>query len=238
MMNRKILLVLVISVLMLSGCVTTKQADEKSVMTKEEIIDMKLKQTLAISETSLEVSKNAEKIANEAFEKSRQAESTSTKALESANHAIEAANEARKFAENEAQKAIEAANESRKFAENEAKKAINAANESRKFAENEAKKAIDAANESSEKSIAIANQTLAEINRLRATIMMKPPEEPIIMEEPKVERTYRIKKGDTLSKIAQKYYGDASKWVLIYKRNRHVIKDPNIIAVDTIIFIP
>ena len=220
MMNRKILLVLVISVLMLSGCVTTKQADEKSVMTKEEIIDMKLKQTLAISETSLEVSKNAEKIANEAFEKSRQAESTSTKALESANHAIEAANEARKFAENEA------------------KKAINAANESRKFAENEAKKAIDAANESSEKSIAIANQTLAEINRLRATIMMKPPEEPIIMEEPKVERTYRIKKGDTLSKIAQKYYGDASKWVLIYKRNRHVIKNPNIIAVDTIIFIP
>ena len=224
MMNRKILLVLVISVLMLSGCVTTKQADEKSVMTKEEIIDMKLKQTLAISETSLEVSKNAEKIANEAFEKSRQAESTSTKALESANHAIEAANEARKFAENEAKKAINAANEA-------SKKAIDAANES-------SKKAIDAANESSEKSIAIANQTLAEINRLRATIMMKPPEEPIIMEEPKVERTYRIKKGDTLSKIAQKYYGDASKWVLIYKRNRHVIKNPNIIAVDTIIFIP
>ena len=209
---------------MLSGCVTTKQSDEGSVMTKEEIIDMKLKQTLAISETSLEVSKNAEKLANEAFEKSRQAESTSTKALESANQAIEAANEARKFAENEAKKAITAANEA-------SKKAIDAANES-------SKKAIDAANESSEKAIAIANQTLAEINRLRATIMMKPPEEPIIMEEPKVERTYRIKKGDTLSKIAQKYYGDASKWVLIYKRNRHVIKDPNIIAVDTIIFIP
>ncbi len=43
------------------------------------------------------------------------------------------------------------------------------------------------------------------------------------------ERFYTVKKGDTLSKIAEKYYGDASKYNIIFKANRDVIKNPNLV---------
>jgi nucleoid-associated protein YgaU len=33
--------------------------------------------------------------------------------------------------------------------------------------------------------------------------------------------------GDTLSKIAQKYYGDPSLYTQIFEANRDVLKDPN-----------
>lgn len=38
---------------------------------------------------------------------------------------------------------------------------------------------------------------------------------------------YEIKSGDTLSKIAKQYYGDASKYPLIFEANREVIKHPD-----------
>lgn len=42
-------------------------------------------------------------------------------------------------------------------------------------------------------------------------------------------RTYIVVSGDSLSKIAKREYGDASKWPKIYEANRHLIKDPNLI---------
>jgi len=247
-MDRKSIYVVLAAFLLLSGCATVKKQEAGS-LSREEIIELQLKQTLAIAETSLEVSRNAEKLATEALEKSRQAEATSAKALDAANKAVEAANEARKFAEEETQKAINAANEARKVAEQESEKAIAASNRASKLAMDHADKsaelaikaandAIKAANASSEKSIAVANQTIAEINRLRATVVMQPPEEPIVMEEPKAEKTYVIKKGDTLSSIADKEYGDASKWHVIYQKNRDVLKTPGNIKSGTKIIIP
>jgi len=242
-MKIKLTVVLLVAALLLSGCVTTKEpVMETPEKTREEIIEMQLKQTLAIAETSLEVSKNAEKLAMEALEKSRKSEAVSSGALD-------AANEARKFAEEETLKAINAANEAKKVSEQESEKAITAANRASKLAMDHADKsaeraiaaannAIQAANTSSEKSIAIANQTIAEINRMRAAAVMKPAEEPIIMDEPKAERTYVIKRGDTLSTIARKHYGDSSKWSLIYKHNRNVLKSPNIIPSGVKIIIP
>ncbi|MEZ4526234.1 MAG: peptidoglycan-binding protein LysM [Desulfobacterales bacterium] len=38
---------------------------------------------------------------------------------------------------------------------------------------------------------------------------------------------YEIKSGDTLSKIAKQYYGDANKYPLIFEANREVIKHPD-----------
>lgn len=38
---------------------------------------------------------------------------------------------------------------------------------------------------------------------------------------------YEIKPGDTLSKIAQRFYGDASAYQKIFEANREVIEDPN-----------
>ena len=42
-------------------------------------------------------------------------------------------------------------------------------------------------------------------------------------------RSYTVKKGDTLSKIAGQEYGDASAWKRIFEANRDKIKDPDLI---------
>jgi nucleoid-associated protein YgaU len=38
---------------------------------------------------------------------------------------------------------------------------------------------------------------------------------------------YEIQKGDNLWKIADKFYGDGSKYTAIFEENREVIKDPD-----------
>ena len=43
------------------------------------------------------------------------------------------------------------------------------------------------------------------------------------------ERTYTVVAGDTLSKIAKREYGDASKWHAIYEANKDTIKNPDLI---------
>jgi nucleoid-associated protein YgaU len=43
------------------------------------------------------------------------------------------------------------------------------------------------------------------------------------------ERTYTVKAGDSLSKIAKREYGDAAKWRKIFEANRDRIKDPDLI---------
>lgn len=55
--------------------------------------------------------------------------------------------------------------------------------------------------------------------------------------EDKVEY-YEIVSGDTLSKIAKQYYGDANAYPKIFEANREVIKDPNLIYVGQKIRIP
>lgn len=49
---------------------------------------------------------------------------------------------------------------------------------------------------------------------------------------------YTIKPGDTLSHIAQRYYGNASDWRRIYEANRGTIKDPDLIHPGQEITIP
>jgi len=36
-----------------------------------------------------------------------------------------------------------------------------------------------------------------------------------------------VQKGDTLSKIAKQYYGDASLYMTIFEANKDLLKDPN-----------
>jgi len=43
------------------------------------------------------------------------------------------------------------------------------------------------------------------------------------------DRTYTVVAGDTLSKIAKREYGDASKWHRIYEANKDTIKNPDLI---------
>jgi nucleoid-associated protein YgaU len=42
-------------------------------------------------------------------------------------------------------------------------------------------------------------------------------------------RTYVVKSGDSLSKIAKELLGDASRWPEIHEANRDEIEDPNLI---------
>ena len=42
-------------------------------------------------------------------------------------------------------------------------------------------------------------------------------------------RTYVVVAGDSLSKIAKKFYGDANSWRRIFEANKSVIKNPDLI---------
>jgi len=41
------------------------------------------------------------------------------------------------------------------------------------------------------------------------------------------EQTYAVVSGDSLSKIAKKFYGDANQWRRIFEANRDVLDDPD-----------
>jgi len=56
--------------------------------------------------------------------------------------------------------------------------------------------------------------------------------------EDSAENYYTIVKGDNLSKIAKKFYGDANKYKVIFDANREVIKDANLIYPGQKIRIP
>jgi nucleoid-associated protein YgaU len=47
-----------------------------------------------------------------------------------------------------------------------------------------------------------------------------------------------VKKGDTLSKIADEYYGDKMLYPKIFEANKNVLKDPNKIQVGQKLLIP
>ena len=49
---------------------------------------------------------------------------------------------------------------------------------------------------------------------------------------------HEVKKGDTLSKIAQQYYGDASLYMKIFEANQDTLKNPNLIKVGQKLRIP
>jgi nucleoid-associated protein YgaU len=51
-------------------------------------------------------------------------------------------------------------------------------------------------------------------------------------------RTYTVRKGDSLSKIAKREYGDAQQWRRIYEANRDVIENPDLIYPGQVLRIP
>jgi nucleoid-associated protein YgaU len=52
------------------------------------------------------------------------------------------------------------------------------------------------------------------------------------------QRTYTVQPGDTLSKISQQFYGDASQYMKIYQANRDKLSDPNKIQAGQKLAIP
>jgi LysM repeat protein len=51
-------------------------------------------------------------------------------------------------------------------------------------------------------------------------------------------RTYTVRSGDTLSSIAQRFYGNSADWAWLYHVNSSVVHDPNTIYVGEVLKIP
>jgi nucleoid-associated protein YgaU len=49
---------------------------------------------------------------------------------------------------------------------------------------------------------------------------------------------HTVKSGDSLSKIAKHYYGDANKYMAIFNANKNILKDPNLIHPGQELVIP
>lgn len=55
---------------------------------------------------------------------------------------------------------------------------------------------------------------------------------------PTKNKTYKVKKGDCLWKIAKKFYGNGSKYKIIFNANRDKIKNANLIYPGQVLTIP
>ncbi|HOQ42303.1 MAG TPA: LysM peptidoglycan-binding domain-containing protein [Smithellaceae bacterium] len=53
-----------------------------------------------------------------------------------------------------------------------------------------------------------------------------------------VKQYHEVKKGDTLWKIAEKYYGDGNLYKQIFEANRDVLKNPDMIKIGQKLHIP
>jgi len=60
----------------------------------------------------------------------------------------------------------------------------------------------------------------------------------ITAERTDVHGIHTVKSGDTLSKLAKTYLGDANAYMKIFEANRDVLKDPNMIEVGQTLKIP
>jgi nucleoid-associated protein YgaU len=56
--------------------------------------------------------------------------------------------------------------------------------------------------------------------------------------QPAFNRTYTVVAGDSLSKIAKREYGDASKWHRIFEANRDKIQNPDLIQPGQVLNLP
>jgi nucleoid-associated protein YgaU len=51
-------------------------------------------------------------------------------------------------------------------------------------------------------------------------------------------QTYTVEAGDTLSRIAQRHYGKASRWHAIFEANRDQLDDPDLIRPGQVLKLP
>jgi nucleoid-associated protein YgaU len=61
---------------------------------------------------------------------------------------------------------------------------------------------------------------------------------PAAGDAPAGARTYTVIAGDSLSKIAKKFYGDGNKWKRIFEANRDTVKNPDLIHPGEVLKIP
>jgi nucleoid-associated protein YgaU len=75
-------------------------------------------------------------------------------------------------------------------------------------------------------------------NDINADITVVPQPQAVGTSGTGAQRTYTVKSGDTLSKIAKEFYGDANAYHRIFEANRDKLNDPNRIDVGQVLNIP
>ncbi|ANB19430.1 LysM peptidoglycan-binding domain-containing protein [Dokdonella koreensis] len=72
----------------------------------------------------------------------------------------------------------------------------------------------------------------ADFSNVQSSVASTAPDAPVEKE------TYTVVKGDTLSKIAKKFYGNANRWRAIFEANRDQISNPDLIKPGQVLTIP
>lgn len=50
-------------------------------------------------------------------------------------------------------------------------------------------------------------------------------------------RTYTVKKGDSLYKIARRFYGDGALWPTLYEKNAATLSNPCLVPLGTVLYL-
>jgi nucleoid-associated protein YgaU len=73
---------------------------------------------------------------------------------------------------------------------------------------------------------------------LTCDIVIDPSMAPPAPAAPPAAKTYTVQPGDSLSKIAKQFYGDAASYMKIFEANKDKLSDPNKIQVGQVLKIP
>jgi nucleoid-associated protein YgaU len=83
--------------------------------------------------------------------------------------------------------------------------------------------------------IFLLNRSIRHPDRISPGQVLTLPVDTAIQPPP---RLYIVRRGDTLSGIAQRELGDASRWPEIFERNREVLSNPDRIFPDQVLILP
>jgi len=103
-----------------------------------------------------------------------------------------------------------------------------------KQAQNEATQAKQQAQQAQKE----AEQLRGRVTELEGALARAQQAQPQYQAATSQDRTYTVQPGDTLSGIAQRFYGDGSQYMRIFHANRDQLNDPNLIYPGQVLHIP
>ena len=86
--------------------------------------------------------------------------------------------------------------------------------------------------------VATAPQAHAAVALPATTVAEQVHTDAVVQQNAQATRTYAVRAGDTLSLIAQDFYGNPADWTWIYDANKSVVSNPNDIYAGEILKIP
>jgi nucleoid-associated protein YgaU len=94
----------------------------------------------------------------------------------------------------------------------------------------------EAANQATKEKVVLALGNLPGVQKVDDRMTL-PPAPVAAPAEPEAQ-FYTVAKGDTLSKIAKQFYGDAMKYPTIFEANKPMLKSPDLIYPGQVLRIP